>query len=286
MRMGMTTNTLLAFQTGIECIGGTSANGGPGSLDDDASCGVQYSDDTAIDSDFPISGTSTGGPTVTFSFPVGNPDTTHRGVNCPSTDQRFFVNTSAGCDVSSVTNDATQETTPPACTVTNTITGPPKQQQVTLQDGGSGVGPEAGSQTDSPVYTAVNGAQTLPAATLTVSSTTGFPSAGTLDVGGQTLTYTGTTSTTFTGVSGGTGTAANGAPVNLVPTAYPPPAAAAVPGDSVASLQINNGSVMFTPTANPLTAGLVLTATKSNQGATTQWSFTGTDWAGVSKNCF
>jgi len=54
-----------------------------------------------------------------------------------------------------------------------------------------------------------NNATVLPQATLTVPSTTGFPTSGTLFVytstGRQTVTYTGTTATTFTGCSGGTG---------------------------------------------------------------------------------
>ena len=45
----------------------------------------------------------------------------------------------------------------------------------------------------------------LPAATITVDTTTGFPSAGTVYVGTQLVTYTGKTATTFTGGSGGTG---------------------------------------------------------------------------------
>lgn len=50
---------------------------------------------------------------------------------------------------------------------------------------------------------------TLPVATLAVDSTgavtSAFNAAGTLDVGGQVVTYTGKTLTTFTGCSGGTG---------------------------------------------------------------------------------
>jgi len=49
----------------------------------------------------------------------------------------------------------------------------------------------------------------IPSNTLNVASTTGFSSSGTIlifsDAGPQTLTYTGTTGTTFTGVSAGTG---------------------------------------------------------------------------------
>lgn len=54
-----------------------------------------------------------------------------------------------------------------------------------------------------------NSTTSLPQTTLTVPSTTGFPSSGTIFVftstGRQTVTYTGTTATTFTGCSGGTG---------------------------------------------------------------------------------
>lgn len=54
-----------------------------------------------------------------------------------------------------------------------------------------------------------NNATTLPQATLTVPSTTAFPTSGTLFVytstGRQRVTYTGTTATTFTGCSGGGG---------------------------------------------------------------------------------
>lgn len=51
----------------------------------------------------------------------------------------------------------------------------------------------------------VVGAQTTPITTLTVDSTTGFTSSGQLVTPAGTLTYTGITSTTFTGVTGGTG---------------------------------------------------------------------------------
>lgn len=58
-----------------------------------------------------------------------------------------------------------------------------------------------------------NGA-TLPQATINVVSTTGFPTSGTIFVftslGTQTVTYTNTTGTTFTGCSGGLGTMSTG----------------------------------------------------------------------------
>lgn len=54
----------------------------------------------------------------------------------------------------------------------------------------------------------------LPTGTITVVSTTGFPTSGTIlvdtNAGTQTVTYTGVTATTFTGCSGGTGTMLTG----------------------------------------------------------------------------
>lgn len=67
--------------------------------------------------------------------------------------------------------------------------------------------------------TTLNGAQALGGSnfTLTVVSTVGFPTSGSIIVGGptggQTVTYTGTTGTTFTTCNGGTGTPASGAQV-------------------------------------------------------------------------
>lgn len=65
------------------------------------------------------------------------------------------------------------------------------------------------------VTTTVNAAGTLPQSTITVVSTTGFASpTGTIYIlnssGTQTVAYTGTTTTTFTGCSGGTGAIATG----------------------------------------------------------------------------
>lgn len=62
--------------------------------------------------------------------------------------------------------------------------------------------------------TTLTGSHTLPMATITVASTTGFPSSGNLRIAGtQNVAYTGTTGTTFTGASGGTGTFPNGTAV-------------------------------------------------------------------------
>ncbi len=63
-----------------------------------------------------------------------------------------------------------------------------------------------------------SGAQTLPASTITVSSTAAFPSAGaspaTLLTPNGVISYTGMTGTAFTGCTGGSGTLANGAVIS------------------------------------------------------------------------
>jgi hypothetical protein len=72
--------------------------------------------------------------------------------------------------------------------------------------------------------TTSGGGISLPVATITVASTTGFAASGQLLAKGssfQLVTYTGTTGTTFTGCTGGAGTILNGAAV--IP-AYPNPA--------------------------------------------------------------
>ena len=55
---------------------------------------------------------------------------------------------------------------------------------------------------------------TLPATTIPVASTSGFPAApSSILVGGQTVSYTGLTATSFTGCTGGSGTMASGTTV-------------------------------------------------------------------------
>jgi hypothetical protein len=61
--------------------------------------------------------------------------------------------------------------------------------------------------------TTLTGSHTLPEATLTVGSTTGFLEEGALSLGGQIVEYEGKSATTFLGCTGGRGTIANGATV-------------------------------------------------------------------------
>jgi hypothetical protein len=56
-------------------------------------------------------------------------------------------------------------------------------------------------------------AATLPTGTLAVQSTKGFSDTGTIVVGGESVTYTGRTTTTFTGCTGGSGAIAVNAQV-------------------------------------------------------------------------
>lgn len=71
--------------------------------------------------------------------------------------------------------------------------------------------------------TTANSGQTLPVATINVTSTAGFPTSGTIyvvtTVGPQTVTYTGVTPTSFTGCSGGTGSTTGAAPIGSVASA-------------------------------------------------------------------
>jgi uncharacterized phage protein gp47/JayE len=63
--------------------------------------------------------------------------------------------------------------------------------------------------------TTLAGSQTLPVGAITVASTSGFPTSGKINIGGQLVTYTGKTSTVFTGTTGGTGTFPNGTAVSF-----------------------------------------------------------------------
>ena len=61
------------------------------------------------------------------------------------------------------------------------------------------------NQEDEINTTTTSTTHTASVTTITVSSTTGFDSAGTIVIGNETITYTGTTSTTFTGCTRGAG---------------------------------------------------------------------------------
>jgi hypothetical protein len=110
------------------------------SLDGDGTCGVTFS---AKD---PLLGPAInqGGPTPTLAPGPSSP-AINAGDNsiCPTADQRFFVHNDGLCDIGSYETGAPQDTTAPACAVTAVRSGPPKQQDVTATDGGSGLGADA-----------------------------------------------------------------------------------------------------------------------------------------------
>ena len=108
------------------------------SLDSDGTCGVSITAD-------PLLGASAlnGGPTPTLAPGAGSPaiNAGNAGV-CPGTDQRFFLRSGA-CDIGAYEVGAVRDTTPPTCVVTAIRAGPPKEQDVSAQDGGGGLGPAA-----------------------------------------------------------------------------------------------------------------------------------------------
>jgi hypothetical protein len=85
--------------------------------------------------------TGNGGPTATAAPQPGSP-LINAGTNslCPTTaDQRYFARTDSQCDIGAYEVGAVVDNTAPSCAVSATVTAPPKQQQVTAQDGGTGV---------------------------------------------------------------------------------------------------------------------------------------------------
>lgn len=85
------------------------------------------------------------------------------------------------------------------------------------------------------VSTIINGAVSASATTITVDSTQGFPSSGSVECAGLKLTYTGKTSTTFTGVSGVTTSIADDTVVNSFIVEYSIDAPGGTPTFTVAN---------------------------------------------------
>ena len=103
--------------------------------------------------------------------------------------------------------------------------------------------------------------------TLTVGSTTGFPASGTITVGStaglQTVTYTGTSSNTFTGCTGGSGTVSATSPVALGTSVGMDTAVAWWVGSGPTTVKIPLSAV---PTGSPLRGEIVTQATSSATG--------------------
>ena len=135
-----------------------------------------------------------------------------------------------------------------------------------------------------PTTTWNGGALTLPQSTITVVSTVGFPSAGTLllntSLGGQVISYTAIGSaTTFTGGSGGTGTMANTNSVAGLPITAPGAQGTTITAGSNAAA-LPQGTINVTSTAGfPATGTFTLNIAGSPQTITytglTTTTFTG-----------
>lgn len=283
-------DTLLAFGTGAECNGGTASNGGPGSLDDDGTCGVQYSRNTNVDL-YNYTPAANGGPTLSVQLPAANPDTTNKGVNCPTTDQRFFVNPLNGlgqrqCDIGAVTTGATRQTTPPACVVTRTQYPPAvatAQQDVTVTDTGSGMGPEYGTFTDPQLSGAINPDDAITNLAITNGSVAFTP-----------FTMPSTNGLVLTATKGTTAASTTTSGQQTLPASTLTVASTsgfAIGGQLTVTSSAGTQTLSYTgKTATSFTGVTGGTGTVA-AGATVQgssistWSFTATNWAGISKNC-
>jgi hypothetical protein len=112
-----------------------------------------------------------GGPTPTIALLAGSPAIgAGNPAKCFTTDQRFFVHTTAGCDLGSWQTGATRDTTAPTCTVTRTQyppAVPTAQQDVSVKDPESGIGPQAGAGSDAWGVGTVNPADAITNLTIT-----------------------------------------------------------------------------------------------------------------------
>jgi hypothetical protein len=124
-----------------DCAG--TATSSISSMDSDNTCGVTLHN---TNPNLALSG-SWGGPTPSRKLNTGSP-AINAGNNaiCPTTDQRFFVRdaSTGNCDIGSYEVNAVRDTTLPTCVVTRTQYPPAipsAQQDVTVTDSGSGMGP-------------------------------------------------------------------------------------------------------------------------------------------------
>jgi hypothetical protein len=127
----VTNNTAIA--TAHDCF--HPATSSITSMDSDSTCGVAMHGDPVYNfADFRGGPTPSAEPTDASAINVGDNSI------CPTADQRFFVRPVGQCDLGAVEVNAVEDTTPPACVVTATRVGLPRQQDVTLSDGESGLG--------------------------------------------------------------------------------------------------------------------------------------------------
>lgn len=197
-----------------------------------------------------ISTTANSGSISIASFAGASTLTVASTTGFPSAGVLFIATTANGWQP--ITYTGTTSTTFTGCTTVNAV--------------GAIV---TGNPLCAPVNTTLNsGALALPQATLTVASTTGFNSSGTIYVqsssGIQAVTYTGITPTTFTGCSGGTGNIVNGNTVSQ--------GATTIGIDNVAGWWLGSGPqtlkipLSAAPTGTPLRGETITQATTSAEG--------------------
>ena len=114
------------------------------SMSSDATCGVSFQNTDPL----LVASTRNGGPSQSLALEPTSP-AINAGDNatCQTTDQRFFPRTDGACDIGAYEFGAVQDIVAPTCTVTQLRAGPPKQQDVTAIDSGSGLGSDAISNT-------------------------------------------------------------------------------------------------------------------------------------------
>jgi hypothetical protein len=136
------------------------------SIENGTTCGTDLHGDPNIDFS-----NQNGGPTPTIGLLSPSPAMNAGDpAKCFTTDQRFFVHTGTGCDLGAYQTGATRETTPPTCTVTRTQyppAVPTAQQDVTVTDSDSGLGPEAGAGNDAWPTGTINPADAITNLTIT-----------------------------------------------------------------------------------------------------------------------
>jgi len=125
---------------------------------------------------------------------------------------------------------------------------------------------------------------TLPQATIAVASTTGFPSSGSITLGGQTVAYTGVSATTFTGCTGGAGPfpagtiVVGGAPTAAtftgVAASYETPATTVAVGSNGTNMP-SAGVIDAVTTGFPTSGAASVAGTSFTYTGTTGTSFTG-----------
>ena len=119
--------------------------------------------------------------------------------------------------------------------------------------------------------TALNGSHTDSVTTITVDSTSGFDSSGTIYINGEVITYTGTSSTTFTGATRGASSTTAAAHLTSAAVTYTAGAVNLTGYSVVAQIRKNYGSstaTAFAATITNATAGeIALTLTDTQTAA-------------------